>query len=153
MHNSINRFVLPALMLCLAALSGCRRPDTATLDLLTLLPGSPTYLVAAEIPALRESEIWQEVREGRLGLPEHYIALELFLEEAGIDSESDLDRVLMGFYPRGDDAGTFADMSLYLVNSCSCSLTEPGLSEICFYLVDIISREFFRGSSGNDYID
>lgn len=103
-----HRYALCILVVCLAVLAGCSSPPVDQLDLTTLLPGEPAWVVEADIPALRNSETWQELQGIWLGAPDALVDLDLFLEDAGIDPDHDLGRLLAGLYPEGGIAGEFA---------------------------------------------
>lgn len=103
----IHRYAPWVLVVCLSAAVGCGQTPVDQLDLTTLLPGEPAGILAAEIPALRKSEIWGELQGIWLGQRGSLVDLELFLEDAGIDPEEDLGRLLVGLYPGGHPAGEF----------------------------------------------
>ncbi len=102
-----HRYTLCILVVCLLTVAGCGRTPTDQLDLTTLLPGEPAWLVSADVPALRSSETWQELQGIWLGAPDALVDLDLFMEDAGIDADEDLDRLLAGLYPEGDAPGEF----------------------------------------------
>ncbi len=103
----LHRYTLLVLVVCLTAATGCGRTPTDQLDLTTLLPGEPAWLVAADIPALRNSETWGDLQGIWLGQPGALADLELFLEDAGIDPDKDLGRLLGGLYPKDEPTGEF----------------------------------------------
>lgn len=105
--TSFHRYALWVLVVCLAAAAGCGQTPVDQLDLTTLLPGEPAWLMAADIPVLRQSDVWQELQGLELGLPGVNVDLELFLEDAGIDPEQDLGRLQGALYPRGAPEGGF----------------------------------------------
>lgn len=100
----LHRYALLVLVVCLAAATGCGRSPTGQLDLTTLLPGEPAWLVSSDIPALRGWEFWPQVEKNWFdsdGL------LDRFFEETGIDPDKDLDQMLVGIYQEGNAVGGF----------------------------------------------
>jgi len=92
------------LVVCLVAAAGCGRAPVDQLDLTTLLPAEPSWVVMADIPALYNWELWPELesygfdRDGQLNS---------FFADAGIDPQKDLHLALVGLYPDGHPAGGF----------------------------------------------
>jgi len=102
------RIALSLLAVCLLISTGCGRPPVDQLDLTTLLPGEPAWIVSSDLRSLQQSETWHELQGlwmGGSGLP---AGVEQFLDEAGIDREKDLARLMGGLYDNGTQNVEFA---------------------------------------------
>jgi len=102
MQRPFHRTAPWLVLVCLAGLAGCGRGPTAQLDLTTLLPGEPEWLVAAELREVRDWDLWHDLEAEGL---DRKGTLDRFFEDAGVDPEKDLDRLVAGFTTAEGETG------------------------------------------------